>query len=266
MTKMIDIIKAKKAFAEYVKNYDIKNDKIRLKVEHIERVSQVAKKLATKLELEDEDIKLAELIGLLHDIGRFEQLKQYNTFVDRNSINHGEFGVHVLFNKKDGIIRNFIDDKQYDEIIKKSIFNHNKDAVDIPDDLTPRELLHTKIIRDSDKIDILNLLTFEKKETAWEKPDLSDDIISDEIYKEFMEQNRINYGVRKSSADILVSHLAFVFDFNFPESLKLVKERNYFEKIYNRFEFNNKDTMEKYKNIYKKLVEHIDNVLENGSI
>ena len=81
-----------------------------------------------------------------------------------------------------------------------------------------------------------------------------------------MEQNRINYGVRKSSADILVSHLAFVFDFNFPESLKLVKERNYFEKIYNRFEFNNKDTMEKYKNIYKKLVEHIDNVLENGSI
>ena len=45
---MIDILKAKKEFAEYVKNYDIKNDKIRLKVEHIERVSQVAKKLATK--------------------------------------------------------------------------------------------------------------------------------------------------------------------------------------------------------------------------
>ena len=183
MTKMIDIIKAKKAFAEYVKNYDIENDKIRLKVEHIERVSQTAKKLATKLELEDEDIKLAELIGLLHDIGRFEQLKQYNTFVDRNSINHGEFGVHVLFNKKDGIIRNFIEDKQYDDIIKKAILNHNKDVIDIPKDLTPRELLHTKVIRDSDKIDILNLLTFEKKETAWEKADLSDDIISDETEK-----------------------------------------------------------------------------------
>ena len=84
---MIDILKAKKEFAEYVKNYEIKNDKIRLKVEHIERVSQVAKKLATKLELEDEDIKLAELIGLLHDIGRFEELKRYNTYIDRNSIN-----------------------------------------------------------------------------------------------------------------------------------------------------------------------------------
>ena len=266
MTKMIDIIKAKKAFAEYVKNYDIENDKIRLKVEHIERVSQTAKKLATKLELEDEDIKLAELIGLLHDIGRFEQLKQYNTFVDRNSINHGEFGVHVLFNKKDGIIRNFIEDKQYDDIIKKAILNHNKDVIDIPKDLTPRELLHTKVIRDSDKIDILNLLTFEKKETAWEKADLSDDIISDEIYKEFMEQKRINYGHRKSSADILVSHFAYVFDFNFPESLELVRKRNYFEKIYNRFEFNNKDTMDKYKKIYKKVLEHIENTLQNAKI
>ena len=263
---MIDILKAKKAFAEYVKNYDIKNDKIRLKVEHIERVSQTAKKLATKLELEDEDIKLAELIGLLHDIGRFEQLKQYNTFVDRNSINHGEFGVHVLFNKKNGIIRNFIEDKQYDDIIKKSILNHNKDAIDIPEDLTPRELLHTKIIRDSDKIDILNLLTFEKKETAWEKADLSDDIISDEIYKEFMEQKRINYRHIKSSTDILVGHLAYVFDFNFPESLELVREKKYFEKIYNRFEFNNKDTMEKYKQIYIKVLEHIEHTLQNHKV
>lgn len=239
---MIDILKAKKAFAEYVKKYDIKNDKIRLKIEHIERVSQIAKKLATKLELEEEDIKLAELIGLLHDIGRFEQLKRYNTFNDKNSINHGEFGVHILFNKKDGIIRNFIEEKQYDEIIEKAILNHNKDEKDIPENLTTRELLHTKIIRDSDKIDILNLLTFEKKETAWEKEDLSNDIINDDIYNEFMEKGRIDYGKRKSSADLLVGHFAYVFDFNFSESLKFIHEKRYFEKIYNRFEFNDKQT------------------------
>lgn len=258
---MIDILKAKKTFAEYVKNYDIKDDKIRLKVEHIERVSQVAKKLATKLELEDDDIKLAELIGLLHDIGRFEQLKRYDTFIDKNSINHGELGVHILFNKKDGNIRDFIDDKQYDKIIKKAILNHNKDALDIPDNLTTRELLHTKLIRDSDKIDILNLLTFEKKETAWEKADLSDEVISDEIYKEFMEKGRVDYQKRKTSADTLVGHFAYVFDFNFPESLELVSQKGYFRKIYERFEFNKKDTIEKYENVYKKVCQHIEKVL-----
>ena len=47
------------------------------------------------LNLEKEDIKLAELIGLLHDIGRFEQLKRFNTFVDKKSINHGEFGGEI---------------------------------------------------------------------------------------------------------------------------------------------------------------------------
>ena len=138
---MIDILRAKKVFAEYVKAYDAKNDKIKMKIEHIERVSQVAKKLATKLELDEEDIKLAELIGLLHDIGRFEQIKRFNTFNDRKSVNHGEYGVHVLFNEENGIIRKFIEDSQYDHIIKNAIYYHNKDKLDIPDNLTTRELL-----------------------------------------------------------------------------------------------------------------------------
>ena len=92
---MIDITKSKIEFAKYAKNYDINNDKIRLKVAHMERVSKTSKDLATKLHLSEEDIQLAELIGLLHDIGRFEQLKKFNTFIDKNSINHGKFGAEI---------------------------------------------------------------------------------------------------------------------------------------------------------------------------
>ena len=124
---MIDITKAKEAFKEYVKNYDLEDKKIQLKVAHIERTSQMAKKIAENLDLEKEDIELAELIGLLHDIGRFEQLKRFNTFVDRESINHGEFGVEILF--KEGKIRDFIDTSKYDEIIKKAIINHNRNRI-----------------------------------------------------------------------------------------------------------------------------------------
>ena len=257
---MIDMLVAKKAFANYVKNYDIQNDKIKLKVEHIERVSQIAKKLTMKLELNKEDVALAELIGLLHDIGRFEQIKRFNTFNDSKSVNHGEFGVHVLFNKQDGIIRKFVEDNQYDNIIKNAIFYHNKDKSDIPDDLTTRELLHIKILRDSDKIDILNILTYEKKETAWEKADLSDDVITEEIYKEFMENGRIDYHKKKTSADSLVGHFAYIFDFNFTDSIQYIKEKNYMEKIYNRFEFHNQETMKQYQNIYDKVVNYIKTI------
>ena len=47
----IDIVKAKKAFKEYVKNYNPEDAKIKIKIAHIERVAQVAKQLAENLNL-----------------------------------------------------------------------------------------------------------------------------------------------------------------------------------------------------------------------
>lgn len=93
---MINIEKAKNAFKEYVKEYDINNPKIKTKISHIQRVVVMSRKIAQDLKLDEENTELAELIGLLHDIGRFEQVKRYNTFVDRISVNHGELGVKIL--------------------------------------------------------------------------------------------------------------------------------------------------------------------------
>jgi putative nucleotidyltransferase with HDIG domain len=42
---------------------------------HTYHVADNARNIAEKLKLSKEDIELAELIGLLHDIGRFEELK-----------------------------------------------------------------------------------------------------------------------------------------------------------------------------------------------
>ena len=95
----IDIEKAKQAFKEYVKNYDQEDKQVKLKIEHIERVSQLARNMAEKLKLSEEDIALAELIGLLHDIGRFEQIRIYHTFIDKKSINHGELGQKYYLKK-----------------------------------------------------------------------------------------------------------------------------------------------------------------------
>ena len=111
---MIDIKKATEAFSEYVKPYDITNGKVILKIEHTFRTVKVAKKIAEDLKLSQEQTLLAQLISLLHDIGRFEQLRIYNTFKDRQSIDHADLGVKILF--EDGIIRKFIQDTKYDDI------------------------------------------------------------------------------------------------------------------------------------------------------
>ena len=75
---MIDLEKAKRFYKEYISNYNPENSKIALKIAHIFRTEEKARKIAINLELPEEDVILAELIGMLHDIGRFEQLKQYN--------------------------------------------------------------------------------------------------------------------------------------------------------------------------------------------
>ena len=251
---LIDMIEAKKAFKEYVKKYNPEDEKIKIKIAHIERVAENSKRIAENLNLSQEDIELAELIGLLHDIGRFEQVRLYHTFVDKDSINHGEYGAKVLF--EDGLIRKFIKDDKFDRIIKLAIVNHNR--ADIEEGLTEREKLHAKIIRDADKADIFTILISGDKKAIWEKADLSDDKISDEIYREFVEDKRINYKERKTSADILVSHFNYVYDLNFPETRKIIRDNKYIDKLYQRFKFNDAETIKRFNEIYRLSKEYIE--------
>lgn len=248
---MIEIKKAKQEFKKYVSNYDIKNDRIRVKIGHIERTATIAKKIALNLKLSEEEVQLAELIGLLHDIGRFEQVKKYNTFIDKNSVNHGELGVQILFEQ--GFIHKFLEDRQYDEIIRKSILNHNRNKANI-ETSNDKEKLHTNIIRDADKIDIIYMLTFEKKETAWESSDIDKQKASDEIYQQFLKNQSIDYAKRKTAVDNLISHFAYVYDFTYEYALQFVKEKDYFQKIYQRFKFEDKQTQNRINEI-KKIVE-----------
>ncbi len=252
---LIDINLAKKNFSEYVKKYDYKDKQVKLKITHIERVSQMAKKLAIELNLNAEDISLAELIGLLHDIGRFEQIKNYHTFIDSKSINHAEYAVKVLF--EDGLIRKFIESDEYDNLIRKAILNHNR--LEIEDGLSDKELLHAKLIRDADKLDIFYTLTFEDKSAIYGKTDLSYEIISDEIYREYMENRVINYCHMNTPADLLVANFAYVYNLYFKQSLIILKNKNYLEKIYKRFDFKDRITKERYENIYKQVKTYIDN-------
>lgn len=239
---MINISNAKEIFNEYVSNYDLKNEKIALKVAHIFRVSKLSKKIATSLNLPEEDIKLAELIGLLHDIGRFEQVRKYNTFIDKISINHGEYGAKVLFD--DNLIEKFNIDEKYYKIIKTAILNHNRSEIE--DNLTEQELLHSKIIRDADKLDIFYvLLTDDIKNTyGCSAEDMQNETFSDEIIKEFKVDHIINYKKRATYGDIWISHMAYIFNFYYKSSYVVMKEKDYLNKLTQKMNFKNTQTIQ----------------------
>ena len=116
---MIDLEKAKSAFKEYLNSYDNQNEPgFNLKVVHTYHVVENARMISKELGLNEEDLKLACVIGLLHDIGRFDELKNRKRF-DSVGNDHALFATKLLF--EDGLITKFVDSNDYNNIIKKAI-------------------------------------------------------------------------------------------------------------------------------------------------
>lgn len=253
---MIDIEKAKEAFIKYTENYDLKIKAIERKQKHSLRVMELSTKIATELKLSQDEINLATLIGLLHDIARFEQYTQYKTYRDVDSFDHGDYGVKIL--NKD--IRNYIDTDEYDKIIKCAVKNHNKYKIE--NDLNEKEELFCKIIRDADKLDIL----YEILEIFWkedkDKPNVEYSKIPDEVMEQILNREPVR---RKKGDDDLVKLLctvAFVFDINFDTSLTIIEQENYINRILNSFEFKDENTKKQIELIKENVNNYIDERLK----
>lgn len=248
---MIDIVKAENAFKEYLKEYDLESEKVTLKVTHTYGVVKASEYLAKQLKLNEEDTNLSKLIALLHDIGRFEQSKANNDVYDNADsllFDHAVYGCKILF--EDNMIRRFIDDDKYDNIIYKAILNHNK--ISIEEGLSERELLHAKLIRDNDKTDNFRVKLTESFKVLLGTDDLeviNNEKISDDIYNTFMEKSLIKYGNAQTCLDRWSAYIAFIFDYNFDESLRYLKENDLVNKCFNRIDYKNPDTIMKVANM-----------------
>jgi len=253
---MIDIKKAEEEFKKYTSNYDMNESHIERKVRHTIRVEELCEKIALSIGMKEEEINLAKLIGLLHDIARFEQYTIYKTYDDHKSIDHGNFGVKIL--KENNNIRKYIETDKYDNIILKAVEYHNKYS--IGKDVNEEEELFCKIIRDADKLDIMYEATCEfwkNEEKIIQKQELNSKVIKQFISKEVIDnRNSIQ------SIDKIIRIIAFIFDLNFKESFKIIKDNNYIDKIIDRFEYELEETKNQMKEIRNIANKYINNKLK----
>ena len=251
---MVDLERAKNEFITYSQKYDLENTRLKIKQLHSLRVMEVSNKIAKGIELNEEEINIATLIGLLHDIARFEQFTQYGTFRDRESIDHGDFGVEIL--KKDDYIYKYIMDNKYIDIIYLAIKNHNK--YQIENGLNPKQEMFCKIIRDADKIDILyETVNIFYKENEIE---INHSIVDDEILSKIYEKKTINrndFKKRGKLISVLVM-LAFLFDINYKTSFEMIYQENYINKIFQKFDFKDEHMKQKMKEIQVFLNQYIE--------
>lgn len=242
------------AFAEYVRNYDPSDEKIKLKIDHTYRVAGLCQRIAESLGLSEPDVDIAWLLGMLHDIGRFEQIRRFGTFNDAQSVDHAEFGADLLF--KEGLIRKFAEgyyeecelaepENQEDEQIIKNNEHHNKDTgllemeirqhnkYRVKEDLTERQRMFCDILRDADKVDIFKVNADIPMEIIYDvtTEELKNGIITKDVLESFYKKETVLKSVRRSAVDHIVGHISLLFELVYKESYRQAKEQGYVYKL-----------------------------------
>ncbi len=238
-------------FDKYVMKYDMDEKMIGYKYNHSYRVVHQSEEVCRSINLDTVERDLASLIALLHDIARFKQWTEYKTFDDEDSFDHGDEGAKILFDE--GEINNYDLAKKDYEIVKKAIRNHNKYIIE--SGLNDRELLHAKIIRDADKIDILYAFS------TWRLLEVTNDDskITDEVRKQFFEHKPIDRKIIKTKNDRALAKFSLIFDLNYDYSIRRIYEEKYIDKMYEGMK-NKKIFKEYYEEIIKYLKERCKDV------
>lgn len=242
------------AFAEYVRNYDPSDEKIKLKIDHTYRVAGLCQRIAESLGLSEPDVDIAWLLGMLHDIGRFEQIRRFGTFNDAQSVDHAEFGADLLF--KEGLIRKFAEgyykecelarsgNEEAEQIIKNNE-HHNKDTgllemairqhnkYRVKEDLTERQRMFCDILRDADKVDIFKVNADIPMEIIYDvtTEELKNGVITKEVLESFYKKETVHKSVRRSAVDHIVGHISLLFELVYKESYRQAKEQGYVYKL-----------------------------------
>lgn len=272
----------KKTFQEYTDRYDSANPKIKLKIDHTYRVADLCEQIAQSLELSAAEVDLAWLSGMLHDVGRFEQLRRYNTFSDAQSIDHARFAVELLYDE--GLIADYVPEISTTELVAdartwRSMGGVNESPTAQSEDMPLSDILQTlriaigehsayriqkgldertrmfcQILRDADKVDIFRVICDTPMEEVYgfQTKDILRSAITPEVMQAFYEHHAVLRKLKKCPADYIVAHGSLTFELVYLESLRIAKEQGYLKQMMS-FQSENPDTAEIFEDLRKDL-------------
>lgn len=202
-----------------------------LKQFHTLKVKENIRLLAASAGLENDRLALAEVVGLLHDIGRFEQYQRYRTFRDSDSVNHAALGVDVIRRHR---LLDSLSDYEAD-LVLESVRFHN--VFSMPSSLSGDHRLYLMLIRDADKLDIWRVFVdyFHLPESERASavtlgfPDLAE--CSGEVVSCFERREMVDLSMIRSVNDFKLLQLSWVFDLHFPLSFRLAQQRGHLAQL-----------------------------------
>ena len=211
-------------YRKYVEQFNQADSRIVYKWEHSLRVMEKMQALSLYLHQSKEEYKLATIIGLFHDYGRFYQVENFNTYQDK-IFDHGDYGAEQLILKRQ--IKNFVTQEVEEQVIYDAIKNHNKYAID--SNLQNKSLLFSKMIRDADKVDILESLSKGAIEL-----DEDESTITPEVKETFFNHQQLLSSLRRTKSDRMIGFLCLIYDLNYDWSYEYLKKYRIIDHIYDQ--------------------------------
>ena len=218
-------------------------DMMRLKRRHTDCVVQNARLIADGEGFSPTERTTALAAALLHDTGRYEQLRRYNTFQDSKSVDHAVFSHDIV--KSLGWLEK-VEKRggggQRSEIILNAVLYHNRRDLpkEVEDPLsTSTSFLHllslaAHTVRDADKLDIFRVLEDQVAHTDWRADsrafwNLAVSAPPNPVFVDCIANRKpVDYQNVKSLSDFVLIQVGWMISgLRFATSRRLCRERNH---------------------------------------
>lgn len=207
-------------------------DMMNLKRIHTDLVVKNAEAIIIGEKFDDHTASLARLAALLHDTGRYEQLKTYNTFKDSDSVDHAVLS-HDIVLKSGWLEKAGLTPDDQDRVLKAILYHNRRD---LPEKLDPTLALVAKTVRDADKLDIFRVLEDRIKTTDWKTDSRAFWNLSTtarpnpEVIAAIKAGRPVDYQAIKSLSDFVLIQVGWIFSgLYFETSRRLARERRHLE-------------------------------------
>lgn len=161
---MVSIERLRKLYDAYVDTFRVEGElppMMALKRVHTAHVVENAVEIARGERFPAAFVVVCEAAALLHDTGRYEQLRLYNTFRDSESVDHAVFSREVV--EREGWLDECGEGER--RAVLDAVLFHNRR--EIPEGLDDLTLAAAQTVRDADKLDIFRVMEDRVENSDW---------------------------------------------------------------------------------------------------
>ena len=193
---------------------------LQLKLEHTFRVLENARFIAKEEHFLPLVTRACLLAALYHDISRFEQYRIWKTFRDHESCDHGELSVELV--QRMNVMKK---EPELENCVLTAIRLHNKRT--LPEKLSETEHTVCSVIRDADRIDIMQIIDEHLSGKSGTSPDVitpfpdNPNLYSQSVIKAVLERKAASYADLKSVNDFRLLAAGWFYLMGFESSKRL---------------------------------------------